>query len=325
MVRNADEALEAMLTLLGEQLADSVNDYEIIVVDNASEDDSLRTLKRLTGEGGLPNIQVYGLTKKVPRDTASWMGLENALGDFVAVLDPRTDDASVLSQMLRMAMSGTDVVFASNGAPPKESTGYRMARRGFEYLYRAFTGVRISEEAPAFRVMNRKVVNYVLQHPQPAVSYRLLPATGGFVRSYVNYLGRPLVREKTSVWDGMDRGMQILVSTSRAPLRAVTMLSLFGAVANVIYACYVLVVGLVKQDVEPGWVSVSLQLSGMFFLISLVLLVLGEYILQMAALSNEAPDYHLGQEFTSSQIINRERLNVEVVTDPSPEPDIAGR
>jgi hypothetical protein len=113
--------------------------------------------------------------------------------------------------------------------------------------------------------------------------------------------------------DGFDRGIQILVSTSRAPLRAVTTLSLFGAVANVLYAVYVLVIGFFKQDVEPGWVSVSLQQSGMFFLISLVLLVLGEYILHMAALSNEAPEYHLAQEFTSARISRRERLNVERV------------
>ncbi len=62
-------------------------------------------------------------------------------------------------------------------------------------------------------------------------------------------------------------------------MRMVTSLSLFGAVANVLYSIYVVGISLFKVDVEPGWVSLSLQQSGMFFLISLVLLVLGEYIL----------------------------------------------
>lgn len=320
VVRNAAAELEAMLTRLESILAETVNEYEIVVVDNASDDDSVATLRALVGEGGLPNIQVYALTKEISRDAACWMGLENALGDYAAVLDPFVDDVTVLPELLQRAVDGADVVFATNANPERGSRGYRIARGAFERLYRGFTGIRLSQEAPTYRLVSRKVVNFVLHHPQPAVSYRLLPATGGFVRSYLTYSGQSTVRDRRSVVDGFDRGMQILVSTSRAPLRAVTALSLFGAVANVVYAIYVLMVGLVKQDVEPGWVSVSLQQSGMFFLISLVLLVLGEYILHMAALSNEAPDYHLAQEFTSARISRTERLNVElVVQQASPE------
>jgi polyisoprenyl-phosphate glycosyltransferase len=51
----------------------------------------------------------------------------------------------------------------------------------------------------------------------------------------------------------------------------------------------------------------------MFFLISLVLLVLGEYILHMVSLSNEGPLYHVGQEFASTRITRFEKLNIEEV------------
>lgn len=107
--------------------------------------------------------------------------------------------------------------------------------------------------------------------------------------------------------------MRLFVSTTRAPMRLVTYLSLFGALANVVYSIYVLAVAALKPDVAPGWVSFSLQQSGMFFLISLVLLVLGEYILNMASLSNEGPLYHVGQEFTSARMTRLEKLNIEEV------------
>jgi hypothetical protein len=55
----------------------------------------------------------------------------------------------------------------------------------------------------------------------------------------------------------------------------------------------------------------------MFFLISLVLLVLGEYILHMASLSNEGPLYHVGQEFTSARMTRKEKLNIEDVSTSS--------
>ena len=56
---------------------------------------------------------------------------------------------------------------------------------------------------------------------------------------------------------------------------------------------------------------------GMFFLISLVLLVLGEYILNMASLSNEGPLYHVAQEFTSARMTRLEKLNIETVVSDS--------
>ena len=108
--------------------------------------------------------------------------------------------------------------------------------------------------------------------------------------------------------------MRLLVSTTRAPMRLVTLLSLFGAAVNALYCIYVVAVGVFKSDVAPGWISVSLQQSGMFLLISLVLLVLAEYILHMASLSNEGPLYHVGQEFTSARMTRREKLNIEEVS-----------
>jgi polyisoprenyl-phosphate glycosyltransferase len=101
------------------------------------------------------------------------------------------------------------------------------------------------------------------------------------------------------------------VSTTKAPLRAATALCVFGAFANLLYSAYVIAVALLKPDVAAGWVSLSLQQSGMFFLISLVLLVLSEYILHMARISSEGPAYHVGREFTSMRMTRRERLNVE--------------
>ena len=105
--------------------------------------------------------------------------------------------------------------------------------------------------------------------------------------------------------------MRLLVSTTRAPLRLVTSLALFGAVANVFYSIYVVLIWLLKDEVAEGWASMSLQQSGMFFLISLVLLVFGEYLLQLASLSNDGPTYHVAQEFRSTRQTRQEKLNVE--------------
>jgi len=311
VIRNHSGQLREILSQAADALASLVADHELIVVDNSSGDDSVAILKTLTAEDGLPNLQVYALTKEVDSDTASWVGLENSLGDFVAVVDPLADDIGLLPEMLDQAVGGVDVVFASNGAKAAQGVAYRAAFSTFNALYKWFNGIHLAREAPHYRVLSRRVVNFILQHRQPAITYRHLPATGGFSRVNLSYSAAPKIAEPARLGDSIDRGLRLLVSTTRAPMRLVTMLSLFGAVANLLYSAYVVAIALLKADVAPGWVSLSLQQSGMFLLISLVLLVLAEYILHMASLSNEGPLYHVGQEFTSARMDRREKLNVE--------------
>jgi len=288
-----------------------VSEHEIVIVDNASDDGSLLRLRELTNIDGLPNLQVYALTKEVDSDTAAWVGLENALGDFVAVTDPLVDDISFLPEMLDEAVRGADVVFANNIQKTKQSFVYGFAFAMFNSLYKWFNGIHLAKEAPHYRILSKSVINFILQHPQPATIYRHLPATAGFAKVNLSYRAKSKIPQKERLGDSIDRGMRMLVSTTRAPMRLVTTLSLFGAVINLAYSAYVVAVAFIKTDVAPGWVSLSLQQSGMFCLISLVLLVLGEYILNMVSLQNEGPAYHVGQEFTSARMTCREKLNIE--------------
>lgn len=311
VMRNQSSNLDAVLEEFAAVLSKLVSDYELIIVDNASEDDSVTILKKLTGENGFPNLQVYALTKEVDSDTASWVGLENALGDFVAVIDLSTDDINFLPVMLDSAVSGADVVFATNEQKLAQSMAYRGCFTVFNALYKLFNGIHLSKEAPQYRVLSKRVVNFILQHPMPAVTYRHLPATGGFAKAHLTYSTPPMTFQAKRLGESIDRGMRLLVSTTRGPMRLVTSLSLFGAVSNLLYSIYVIAVFIWKSDVSPGWVTLSLQQSGMFFLISLVLLVLGEYILQMASFSNEGPLYHVAQEFTSAVMTRRQKLNIE--------------
>ncbi|MEY4754932.1 MAG: hypothetical protein RJA44_2607 [Pseudomonadota bacterium] len=311
VTRNQAADLARLLGDLSARLQPLVSDHELIVIDNASDDDSIMSLKRLSGPQGLPNLQVYALTKEVDDLTAAWAGLENALGDFVAVLDPVADDPAFLDDMLKEALAGADVVFARNTVMPQHGAVYRLALHAFNACYQRFGGIDLVREAPQFRILSKRVINFVLQHAQPAMTYRHLPASGGFARVNLTY-SAPNIKQRTrTLGHSIDLAMRLMVSTTRVPMRLVMSLSLFAALANLIYSGYVIGVAMLKTDVAPGWVTLSLQQSGMFFLLSLVLMVLGEYVLQMASLSNEGPAYHVAQEFTSARITWREKLNVE--------------
>lgn len=310
VVRNQSHELEGIIQKAKSLLESLVSDYEVIIIDNCSEDESVHTLKNMTSRSGYPNLQVYVLTKEVDIDTATWAGLQNALGDFIAAVDPTLDDFNFLPQMIERAILGTDLVFATNQQKAHSTILYSSVRTIFNFIYKSFSGIDLAKEAPRYRLLSKKVINFILQHPQPTFAYRHLPARTGFSRVYLEYSVTPNIIKNKNLVESINRGINFLVSTTRVPMRIVTALSLFGAVTNLFYSMYVVAIAILKSDVTPGWISLSLQQSGMFFLISLVLLVLGEYILHMASLSNEGPPFHIGQEFTSATISAKEKLNV---------------
>jgi len=172
VLRNQSQRIEKILNEVAAQISSIVSDYEIIVVDNASDDDTISVLKYLTSEHGLPNLQIYALTKEVDIDTGSWVGIENALGDVVAVLDPLLDNIEFLPEMLEKAVSGADVVFAHNKQKTRQSLTYRVARAVFNGMYKLFNDIQLAKEAPQYRLLNRTVINFILQHTQPSITYR---------------------------------------------------------------------------------------------------------------------------------------------------------
>jgi hypothetical protein len=193
-----------------------------------------------------------------------------------------------------------------------EVTAYSIARRLFASGCRRLIGVDFVNDAPRTRLLSRGVVNYLQQYSVPTIMYRALPAKSGFTKSTVSFSQpRTAATHSMDLWGSFDRGVQLLITSTSAPMRLVGMLSLFGAAANVLYSLYVITVALTRDNVAPGWVTLSLQQSGMFFLLSLVLFVLGEYVLNIPLLYAGTPKWHIAREFASATITRKERLNIQ--------------
>lgn len=292
-------------------LEELVDDYEIVIVDNASDDDTVATLKQLAEESDYPNLQIYSLMKSVDMELVTWVGVERALGDYICAVDPCSENISCLIQMLDLTQNGCDVVFATNLWRRNKSRAYVFSEWAFGLFYKGLTGVSIREDIPSFRLVNKNVVNFVLKHPQPAIAFRYLPALAGFNSNRLHYESEPSITGKKSFASSVSRAVRLLISSSKLPIRVATSLSMFGATASLIYSIYVVLVGFLKSEVASGWVSLSLQQSGMFFLLSSVLLILSEYVLYLTRLTAQGPEYHISEDFLSANTGRKNRLNVE--------------
>lgn len=82
-----------------------------------------------------------------------------------------------------------------------------------------------------------------------------------------------------------------------------TAIGLLGAFLNLAYAVYVLVIYFFKPDVAAGWTTLSLQQSGMFFFVCLILTVLSEYVGTILSEVRSRPLYFVAQEANSSVLL----------------------
>lgn len=303
VVRNQERNVERDVRSLQEYLSRTLEDYEIIIVDNGSTDNTVSVLKHLCRFEGLPNIQVYCLINEVDDDVAFWVGIERSLGELTATLEDPTE-TSALEIMLLESQKCYDLVFAYN-----QTKGfiYRSFSSVFAILYRILNRVDVSTYS-SNRLMSRKVVNFITQHKYPVIAYRYLPMNTKLRRRTLVYSGKG--NRKKSLLCKLRKGMKYLIA-GKTPLRAALLLSLLAASVNVLYTVYVLTVNLVLDKVVDGWTSMSLQISGMFFLMSLVMILIGEHILQSSQYSDKLLPYHIFDEFVSERVERSNKLNVD--------------
>ena len=157
--------------------------------------------------------------------------------------------------------------------------------------------------------VSRRVINHILKYKNPELVFRNIYAIRGLKTTYIEIPENKL--DSLNLRKSIIRGIKIIVNSTNIPLRFATMMSSLGALFSFIYSIYVLLMFFLNNNIAPGWASLSLQTSIMFFCISMVLLIMSEYILNTMSLINKRNNYFIVDEFTSTKIERKDRLNVQ--------------
>jgi len=321
VAQNDADRIAGIIRSAGKIASQIVSDYEIVIVDNGSIDTTSKVLRELTSQSGEANLQALMLAGRVDNLTARWVGVENSLGDIVVCLDSCQGDLDQLGLLTSQAANGNDIVFTLRSFPNGRKSLLRtLLYRAFGVATKLSTGLDLDSYSTSLIAISRRVINYLLQFPDPQIKFRNLPSTTGFNRAFIRIPLQSRNADAIKIRESFPRGIQLVTSSSDSPLRLATTLSAVGAFLSLSYSVYVVLIWAFKEDVAPGWVSLSMQQSGMFFLISLVLLVLSEYVLGISRKANLGPAYYIAEEFTSARLTRKERLNVEVDGSIIPKP-----
>ena len=295
--------LEELVTEIDRTIGAAFRFFEIVLVDDGSTDSTSADVQLLLRK--VQRVRYMKLSRPFGRDVALSAGIESAIGDFVVTLDPRTDPVDVIPQMIDLCRKCGGIVHGMAHNPPTRS----FAREWFGSLFRGYCrkhlGVDIKRGVSDLRVMSRQAVNALLQVREQSRYLRVLTLTLGYQHQFFPYtiLPRDGGPRMTPWRSEVITAIDLLAANSRHPLRLVTAVGLLGAFLNLVYACYVVVIFLLKPTVAAGWTTLSLQLSGMFFFVCLILAVLSEYVGTILGEVRSRPLYFIAQEAISSVLL----------------------
>jgi polyisoprenyl-phosphate glycosyltransferase len=308
-VDNAAAEIEALVQRLNGVMQGAFRSYEIVLVDNGSTDDTVARIQAM--QATIPNLQLYILNRRNDFGVAIVAGLDNSIGDFVFTLNPETDPVELLPRMFALTLAGSEAVCGTL-REQMDQRFYMWGNRQYARLLQSTAGVRVPAGMSDLRLYSRGVLSYINRNSDRHLLLKMLPfmATGKIaVFPYNSLTGKPSAHRRGLTMTVLS-SITVLLSSSVAPLRLLTLLTVAVSLLSLAYAVYVVAVALLKRNIVEGWVSIALPMAVIFFFISTILGVLSEYIFRVVQHTRNAPVYLISGESTSSTSELNARLNV---------------
>lgn len=283
------------------------SNYELIIVDNSLPTDFMKPIVDLLP--ALPCIRIIQLSRRYSHDTAIMAGLEGSIGDFTVITDPALDP---IDDIPRIVVENQLCDIVQGAALDQQRRIHKSAMRRLFYWYsRNYVMVDVPTNATYFISLSRKAVAAITSSARGSVHIRFIIKMVGYSYKLLPYepLQSPIRNHSLRV--GIFEAADIISSYSVHPLRFISWVGLLASVVSIIYALYVVIVTLTFSHVAQGWTTTSLQISGLFFILFLILVVLAEYVGKLLVELRRDRIYHVIDERVSTvSLAHMDRKNV---------------
>ncbi len=289
---NEAENLRVLIPELVSLLGGLVGAYEIIVVDDGSQDHTPRMLTELAAS--VPGLVYVQLSRNFGKEAALTAGIEAARGDLVVCMDADMQHPpSLIPVMLERWQQGAEMVYAVRADRHDETWFKRAGTSLFYRLMRTAGGLEVPRNAGDFRLMDRCVVDALLELPERNRFMKGLFAWVGF-ESEPLYYEPPRRLHGTTTFKPL-RLLRFAVDGLTAfttwPLRVMSLAGLALSAASFTYGSLIVISHLLWADPVQGWTTL---ITVMLFFAGVQLIavgVLGEYIGRIFSEVKQRPVY----------------------------------
>jgi glycosyltransferase involved in cell wall biosynthesis len=273
-------------------------EVEYLFVDDGSGDNTLEVLRDLNKRDA--QVHYISFSRNFGKEAAIYAGLENANGDYVAIMDADLQDPpALIPEMLRVVIEeGYDCV----GTRRIDRKGEPVIRSWFARLFykviNKLSKTEVVDGARDYQLMSRKVVKAVLSMGEYNRFSKGIFGWVGYKKKWLEYenVERAAGESKWSFFSLFIYALNGIIAFSTAPLVISSILGILFCVAAFIFIVVIVVRTLVFGDPTAGWPSmicILLLVSGVQLL---CIGILGQYVAKTYLETKRRPLYLIQEE-----------------------------
>ncbi len=313
VTENDEDIIEERLQAINKTVSLLNFNYEILIVDNNSLDQTIEKIKALTNIMHYSRILV--MAKAYEKAVAITAGIDACVGDYAVVFDLHTDPVEMIPYILANKLtSGTDIVI---GNAMGNLSQYDLLSRIFLKLVEKLSKHGLSYRRNYLMGLSRKAINSVIRTRRKSRNFGYINTLIGLSKETVEY--QPVKKykkriKKESFFDLVISVLDISISNSLKPIR---FLSLAGVIFSLLYILYVISIAILvvvfgmKHLAPQGWFTLSSVLGIAFFLLFSLLTVISEYVIRILNETRNEPLYFVSEEIGKSTILpKKSTLNI---------------
>ena len=253
-------------------------DFELLLMDNNSNDGSAivakEELKKFNGSKYIKLSRNFGYQANIKA------GYDHCSGDAAVQLDADgEDDPKIISEFLRLWEQGFDVVY---GIREKRQENFILSyiRNLFYFFLKKFSEIDIPSKAGDFRIIDRKVINYLKKFDEKNLYLRGLISFIGFKQKGVKYTRNKRVsgQSKISLFRYFNISLTAITSFTKTPLIIIFIIGLLTFILSLIMLIIYLILYVKGSIIEPGFTTIILIQLLFFGLLMFLIGILSIYL-----------------------------------------------
>jgi len=278
-IYNEEQIIPELYERLHKTVVQITEHYELIFVNDGSEDYSLLELIKLSEQDD--RVFYINFSRNFGHQIAVTAGLDACKGKAVVIIDGDLQDPpELITDLYAKYKEGYEVVYAKRAERKGESFFKKSTAKLFYRVLKRITSINIPMDTGDFRLIDQKVVHYLKQMSEQNKFLRGQIAWLGFRQTQVlfNRDKRKYGKTGYSLGKMLHFAMDGITGFSDKPLQMVTKLGFTISFISFVIILYAVYSYFILDRTITGWTS--LIISSMFIggvqLISIG--VIGEYI-----------------------------------------------
>ena len=296
---NEEKNIEELSRQIAFQMKNTNYDYEHIIIDNASTDNTQNVIRKICSENKF--VKAIFNNKNFGHIRSPFYGILQSKGDAVILMaSDFQDPPELIPALLEKWNNGSDIVLLKR-INSNENIFTELLKKIFYRIIRLLSETSLTEKTTGSGIIDKKIIEQLKKIDEPYPYFRglILEFSNKISTLEFNQPKRAHGSSKNNFFTLFDIGMLGIIKHSKIPLRIMTLAGFFLSLLLLIIGFFFLFYKLLY------WNSFQLGLAplilGVFFGISIQIMMLG--------IIGEYVGFILTQVRKMPLVIERERIN----------------